>query len=175
MGSIFCVYLFLIHNTNVFQYLKRFKFISLGFYQYQCLLNEFFESNNCTYLDVLTGNKILTSFFFLSCSQALATTLSALYGKLLVVMGIAFPMSEVISTHIPHSFYEVTFLIDSVFINTGFLIIFFGFQGYYLYLYFGSMAFLFYMYAMLLKGKPTMTPVNNDFGKCCSYIPEKLF
>lgn len=40
--------------------------------------------------------------------QALATTLSALYGKLLVVMGIAFPMSEVISTHIPHSFYEVT-------------------------------------------------------------------
>ncbi|XP_025404734.1 proton channel OtopLc-like [Sipha flava] len=75
-------------------------------------------------------------------AQALATTLSALYGKLLVVMGIAFPMSEVISTHIPHSFYE----------------------GYYLYLYFGSMAFLFYMYAMLLKGKPTMTPVNNNFN-----------
>ncbi|XP_050426440.1 proton channel OtopLc-like [Adelges cooleyi] len=74
-------------------------------------------------------------------SQALATTLSALYGKLLVVMGIAFPMSEVISTHIPHSFYE----------------------GYYLYLYFGSMAFLFYMYGMLLKGKPTMTPVNDDY------------
>jgi len=40
-----------------------------------------------------------------------------------------------------------------------------GPQGYYLYLYFGSMAFLFYMYAMLLKGKPTMTPVNNDYGK----------
>ncbi|XP_073999953.1 proton channel OtopLc-like isoform X2 [Rhodnius prolixus] len=62
-------------------------------------------------------------------AQALATTLSALYGKLLVVMGIAFPMAEVISTHIPPSFYE----------------------GFYLYLYFGSMAFLFYMYAMLLK------------------------
>lgn len=27
------------------------------------------------------------------------------------------------------------------------------------------MAFLFYMYAMLLKGKPTMTPVNNNFSK----------
>lgn len=40
-------------------------------------------------------------------AQALATTLSALYGKLLVVMGIAFPMAEVISTHIPPSFYEV--------------------------------------------------------------------
>ncbi|XP_050528514.1 proton channel OtopLc-like isoform X2 [Daktulosphaira vitifoliae] len=73
-------------------------------------------------------------------SQALATTLSALYGKLLVVMGIAFPMSEVISTHIPHSFYE----------------------GYYLYLYFGSMSFLFYMYGMLLEGKPTMKPSNDD-------------
>ncbi|XP_014257127.1 otopetrin-2-like isoform X2 [Cimex lectularius] len=66
-------------------------------------------------------------------AQALATTLSALYGKLLVVMGIAFPMAEVISTHIPPSFYE----------------------GFYLYLYFGSMAFLFYMYAMLLKDDPS--------------------
>jgi len=47
-------------------------------------------------------------FFNQTYRQALATTLSALYGKLLVVMGIAFPMSEVISTHIPHSFYEVT-------------------------------------------------------------------
>lgn len=36
-----------------------------------------------------------------------ATTLSALYGKLLVVMGIAFPMAEVISTYVPPSFYEV--------------------------------------------------------------------
>lgn len=40
--------------------------------------------------------------------DAIATTLSALYGKLIVVMGIAFPMAEVISTYIPPSFYEVT-------------------------------------------------------------------
>lgn len=39
--------------------------------------------------------------------DAIATTLSALYGKLIVVMGIAFPMAEVISTYIPPSFYEV--------------------------------------------------------------------
>ncbi|XP_072745574.1 proton channel OtopLc isoform X1 [Anoplolepis gracilipes] len=68
--------------------------------------------------------------------DALATTLSALYGKLLVVMGIAFPMAEVISTYIPPSFYE----------------------AFYLYLYFGSMIFLVYMYAMLCrdnKSKPT--------------------
>lgn len=62
-------------------------------------------------------------------SDALATTFSALYGKLLVVMGIAFPMAEVISTYIPPSFYE----------------------GFYLYLYFGSMIFLVYMYATLLR------------------------
>lgn len=40
--------------------------------------------------------------------DALTSTLSALYGKLLVVMGIAFPMAEVISTYIPPSFYEVS-------------------------------------------------------------------
>lgn len=59
--------------------------------------------------------------------------MSALYGKLLVVCGIAFPMAEVISAFIPPSFYE----------------------SFYLYLYFGSMIFLLYMYAMLLKaGEP---------------------
>ncbi|XP_071055773.1 proton channel OtopLc-like isoform X2 [Onthophagus taurus] len=64
-------------------------------------------------------------------ADALATTLSALYGKLLVVMGTAFPMAEVISTYIPPSFYEI----------------------YYLYLYIGSMFFLLYMYMVLLRDK----------------------
>lgn len=63
--------------------------------------------------------------------DALATTLSALYGKLLVVMGTAFPMAEVISTYVPPSFYE----------------------AYYLYLYIGSMFFLLYMYTVLLRDK----------------------
>ncbi|XP_026746654.1 proton channel OtopLc isoform X2 [Trichoplusia ni] len=67
----------------------------------------------------------------ISASDALATTLSALYGKLLVVMGIAFPMAEVISTYIPPSFYE----------------------GFYLYLYIGSMVFLLYMYAALVRDR----------------------
>jgi len=122
---------------------------------------------------------LLSNIFFIQTyRQALATTLSALYGKLLVVMGIAFPMSEVISTHIPHSFYEVTFTIDLSFIVIFFYIpriftILFFLQGYYLYLYFGSMAFLFYMYAMLLKGKPTMTPVNNNFSKYREYYAVK--
>ncbi|XP_063374811.1 proton channel OtopLc-like isoform X1 [Cydia amplana] len=67
----------------------------------------------------------------ISAGDALATTLSALYGKLLVVMGVAFPMAEVISTYIPPSFYE----------------------GFYLYLYIGSMVFLLYMYAALLRDR----------------------
>ncbi|XP_065091311.1 proton channel OtopLc [Ochlerotatus camptorhynchus] len=78
--------------------------------------------------------------------EALATTLSALYGKLLVVMGIAFPMAEVISTYIPPSFYE----------------------GFYLYLYIGSMVFLLFMYTTLLWGRPktpTVSPVNKSPNK----------
>ncbi|EZA50595.1 hypothetical protein DMN91_004379 [Ooceraea biroi] len=72
--------------------------------------------------------------------DALATTLSALYGKLLVVMGIAFPMAEVISTYIPPSFYE----------------------AFYLYLYFGSMIFLVYMYAMLFRDGKTKPKKQKD-------------
>lgn len=49
----------------------------------------------------------LNHHIFMSRYQMFATTLSALYGKLLVVLGIAFPMAEVISTYIPPSFYEV--------------------------------------------------------------------
>ncbi|CAG5009771.1 unnamed protein product [Parnassius apollo] len=73
----------------------------------------------------------IQNMHIISASDALATTLSALYGKLLVVMGVAFPMAEVISTYIPPSFYE----------------------GFYLYLYIGSMVFLLYMYAALLRDK----------------------
>ncbi|XP_030381071.1 proton channel OtopLc [Scaptodrosophila lebanonensis] len=70
----------------------------------------------------------------IKAGDALATLFSALYGKLLVVMGIAFPMAEVISTYIPPSFYEV----------------------YYLYLYIGSMIFLLFMYATMLWGRPKL-------------------
>ncbi|XP_070502371.1 proton channel OtopLc isoform X2 [Chironomus tepperi] len=70
--------------------------------------------------------------------DAFCTTLSALYGKILVVMGIAFPMAEVISTYIPPSFYE----------------------GFYLYLYIGSMLFLLFMYATLLWGNKPAIPIT---------------
>lgn len=40
-------------------------------------------------------------------SNALLTVISALYAKLLVVMGLAFPMTEVISNHVPSFSYLV--------------------------------------------------------------------
>lgn len=82
-----------------------------------------------TYLLYLYNSYIF--FNLIKFRDALATTLSALYGKLLVVMGTAFPMAEVISTYVPPSFYE----------------------AYYLYLYIGSMFFLLYMYMVLLRDK----------------------
>lgn len=88
---------------------------------YLPILQFIYDDNNiCIFFSVLLVNR-----------DALATTLSALYGKLLVVMGTAFPMAEVISTYIPPSFYEV----------------------YYLYLYIGSMFFLLYMYMVLVRDK----------------------
>ncbi|CAG7645684.1 unnamed protein product [Allacma fusca] len=68
-----------------------------------------------------------------SGNEALGLVLSALYGKLLVVMGIAFPMSEVISTYIPPAFYD----------------------GFYLYLYFGSITFMICILGNILRQKAT--------------------
>ncbi|XP_028966978.1 proton channel OtopLc [Galendromus occidentalis] len=56
--------------------------------------------------------------------DSLVIILSALYAKLLIVLGICFPMAEVISRRIPAVFYE----------------------GFYLYLYLGSILFLLFMY-----------------------------
>ncbi|XP_063585811.1 proton channel OtopLc-like [Penaeus indicus] len=62
-------------------------------------------------------------------NDSLIACLSALYGKLLVVMGMAFPIAEVISHDIPVTFYN----------------------GFYLYLYIGSIIFLVYAYMFLLR------------------------
>lgn len=62
-------------------------------------------------------------------NDSLVIMLSAVYAKLLVVMGISFPLAEVISHKIPASYYE----------------------GFYLYLYLGSISFLIYVYLFLLR------------------------
>lgn len=41
------------------------------------------------------------------CRDSLVIILSALYAKLLIVLGICFPMAEVISRRIPPAVYEV--------------------------------------------------------------------
>lgn len=112
---------------------------------------------------------------FIFRGDALATAFSALYGKLLVVMGIAFPMAEVISTYIPPSFYEV---IDTYFFYLHGLAnmdklcvaccwckisLFIYLQGFYLYLYIGSMVFLLFMYVTLIWGKPKPAPGTSEY------------
>uniref|UniRef100_T1INK4 Otopetrin-2 n=1 Tax=Strigamia maritima TaxID=126957 RepID=T1INK4_STRMM len=61
--------------------------------------------------------------------DTLVVVLSAMYAKMLVVMGVGFPLAEVISSHITTSFFVV----------------------FYLYLYFGSILFLIYAYTFLLR------------------------
>ena len=46
--------------------------------------------------------------------QATVDLLSALYGIILVVMGVAFPISQVISIKIPSHYYEVNIIDHSV-------------------------------------------------------------
>lgn len=70
--------------------------------------------------------------------DALSIILSALYAKLIVVLGIAFPTLEVITSE-----------------NT------FFYQGFYLYLYIGSILFVTYMYATLLKERALVEMINN--------------
>nr|XP_023024623.1 otopetrin-2-like isoform X1 [Leptinotarsa decemlineata] len=61
--------------------------------------------------------------------DALSKVLSALYGKLLVVLGIAFPVTEIISSEVQPFFY----------------------QGFYLYLYIGSLGFVAYLFAAPIR------------------------
>ncbi|KPJ16874.1 Otopetrin-1 [Papilio machaon] len=63
--------------------------------------------------------------------EALSKALSALYAKLLVVLGLAFPVTEVIATGVPESYY----------------------QGFYLYLYLVSVLFVIFQYANLVRQK----------------------
>lgn len=65
-------------------------------------------------------------------NDSMIACLSALYGKILVVMGLAFPIGEFISGEMPLYIYK----------------------GFYLYLHLGSIAFLVYAYMFLLQVVP---------------------
>lgn len=70
--------------------------------------------------------------------DSLTMVLSALYAKLLVIIGLCFPMAEVISHRIPIGWYE----------------------GFYLYLYLGSIVFLFLIY-VCREGKKSKRPCQS--------------
>lgn len=74
-------------------------------------------------------------------NNGLTIILSALYAKLLVVLGIAFPMTEVISDQV-HPYY---------------------YQGFYLYLYTGSILFITYEYVSFVKERAVKEIIRN-FG-----------
>ncbi|XP_049958174.1 proton channel OtopLc-like [Schistocerca serialis cubense] len=74
--------------------------------------------------------------------DALSTILSALYAKLLVVVGIAMPITEVLSAEV-HANY---------------------FQGFYLYLYVGSILYMCFIYMILLKSRAVYKIINR-FGQ----------
>ncbi|KAJ8984444.1 hypothetical protein NQ317_012508, partial [Molorchus minor] len=71
--------------------------------------------------------------------DSLTIILSALYAKLLVVLGMAFPITEIISKEVQPFFY----------------------QGYYLYLYLGSISFVAYLYASLIREKAVVDIINS--------------
>ncbi|KAK9870952.1 hypothetical protein WA026_009914 [Henosepilachna vigintioctopunctata] len=72
-------------------------------------------------------------------NDALTTILSAFYAKLLVVLGIAFPVTEILSKEVAASFY----------------------QGFYLYLYLGSISFLIIIYTTVAKEKAVHSLLNS--------------
>ena len=72
-------------------------------------------------------------------SDALSTALSALYAKFIVIMGIALPVTEILSSRIPASFY----------------------QGFYVYLYIVSIAFIVFVYITHLRTRAVFTIIKN--------------
>lgn len=71
--------------------------------------------------------------------DAITTVLSALYAKLIVVLGIAFPVTDVLSSNSHPSFY----------------------QGFYLYLYVVSVAFVVFMYTAHLRTRALFTMIDS--------------
>ncbi|KAG6453761.1 proton channel OtopLc [Manduca sexta] len=74
--------------------------------------------------------------------EALSKALSALYAKLLVVLGLAFPVTEVIANGVPDGYY----------------------QGFYLYLYLVSVLFVVFQYANIMRQKAVTMIIHNYEG-----------
>ena len=71
-------------------------------------------------------------------SDALQSIVTALYCKILVILGLAFPMAEVISDSVPHGYYQL----------------------FYVYLFLGSLLFLLFIYIDLLRTRARQSLIS---------------
>lgn len=83
--------------------------------------------------------------------DALTTVLSAFYAKLIVVLGIAFPVTDILGAKAPNVFY----------------------QGFYLYLYMVSVTFVAFMYVTRMRSRKGLTTEcgrTKGMFVCCSIL-----
>lgn len=92
--------------------------------------------------------KINNHYFIFS--DALSTALSALYAKIVVILGIALPITEILSNRISAEVY----------------------QGFYVYLYFVSIVFVIFIYGSQLKTRAVSTLIK-DSKETFYYIIKK--
>lgn len=84
--------------------------------------------------------------------NALTSALSGFYAKFVVVLGIAFPVTDILAVKAPSSFY----------------------QGFYLYLYTGSIVFVAFMYFDHLRQRRIYNRVGKRFETQIAFSPEKI-
>lgn len=80
--------------------------------------------------------------------DALTSALSAFYAKFLVVLGLAFPITDVLSVKAPNKFY----------------------RGFYLYLYVGSIAFVAFMYVDHLRSRRMYSMSSTNGKNICIWL-----
>ncbi|XP_058063538.1 proton channel OtopLc [Anopheles bellator] len=78
--------------------------------------------------------------------DALSTALSALYAKIIVILGIALPVTEILSSQIPANVY----------------------QGFYLFLYTVSIAFVIFVYGSTMRQRAVMTRIQSYHARTSS-------
>ncbi|XP_039434905.1 proton channel OtopLc isoform X2 [Culex pipiens pallens] len=83
--------------------------------------------------------------------DALSTALSALYAKVIVILGIALPVTEILSSQIPANVY----------------------QGFYLYLYSVSITFVIFVYASNMRRRAVMTLIKSYQEKTNTFPVKK--
>lgn len=87
--------------------------------------------STCTAVNVAAVPDTLSKRWKKRGDDAVLAVISAMYAKFLIVLGLAFPMTEVISNHVTSSSY----------------------LGFYLYLYFGCIAYFLYVFITLVRNK----------------------